>query len=180
MDDWLLTCATFQARYTCEHWVLQWHLKTSVFTWNKGFLRVLNWLVGLEINNNSCTTSHAHIWNEKMGIHKKQVYGTYSESKCGKGNIDPIHTCIPTILWNRWLLDCKESMSCQCRIQNEIPIYRILRLHMWWALWNIYKHQIVIILMVTDVTQEDVINYSGTWDLIMEVWEACLWIPNIF
>jgi len=26
-------------------------------------------------------------------------------------------------------LDCKESISCQCGIQNEIPIYRILRLH---------------------------------------------------
>ncbi len=34
--------------------------------------------------------------------------------------------------------------------------------------------------MVTNVTQEDVINYGGTWDLITDIWEACLRIPNIF
>jgi hypothetical protein len=54
----------------------------------------------------------------------------YCENECRKNNIEPTHTCIPTILWNRWLLDCKESMPCQCGIQNEIPIYRIFKLHM--------------------------------------------------
>jgi hypothetical protein len=33
-----------------------------------------------------------------------------------------------------------------------------------WATWgHICKHQIMIILMVNDVTQEDVIEYCGTW-----------------
>ncbi len=33
-----------------------------------------------------------------------------------------------------------------------------------WALRrNPYKHKIIIIFMVTDVTQEDVIDYCGTW-----------------
>jgi hypothetical protein len=33
-----------------------------------------------------------------------------------------------------------------------------------WAMWgHLCKHQIMIILMVTNVTQEDVIEYCGTW-----------------
>jgi hypothetical protein len=44
-------------------------------------------------------TLHAHIRNEKEGVHKKQGCQTYYENKCGKGNnIDPTHACIPTIL----------------------------------------------------------------------------------
>ncbi len=51
---------------------------------------MLNWLVGLEIDNNNYMTLHAHIWNEKK-VHKKEGCGTYCENKSGKGNVDPIH-----------------------------------------------------------------------------------------
>ncbi len=68
---------------------------------------------------------------KKREFIKKQGHGMYCENKCGEGKIDPTHTCIPIILWIRWLLDYNESTPCQCGIQNEIPIYKIFKLHMW-------------------------------------------------
>jgi len=57
-------------------------------------------------------TLHAHIWNEQEGVHKKQGCGMSCENECKKGNINPSHARIPTIDWNKWLSDRKESMSC--------------------------------------------------------------------
>jgi hypothetical protein len=68
---------------------------------------------------------------KKKRVHKKQGYGMYCENKCGESNIELINACISTILWNKWVLDCKESTSCQCGIKNEILVYVIFKLHMW-------------------------------------------------
>jgi hypothetical protein len=37
-----------------------------------------------------------HTFEMEKKVHKKEGCGTYCENKCGKKNVDPIHTCIPT------------------------------------------------------------------------------------
>jgi len=55
-----LTSAIFKLGHTSINWVLPWGIENLVLFENKRTLRLTNWLVSVEINNNVCKTLHAH------------------------------------------------------------------------------------------------------------------------
>ncbi len=116
------------------------------------------------INNSHCTPLHAHIRNEKKRFHKKQGYGGHYYTKCGKTTFIPLtHVYQPTLesdgAWGIWS-QCLPNVI----YAVKFPFIEIFCCTCEWALQgNMCKHQIVVILTCTNIFQEDIIHYCGTW-----------------
>jgi hypothetical protein len=52
--------ATFKLKHTHINWVLPWGIELLVFFGNKRVSRSADWLVNVEIQNNSWKTLYAH------------------------------------------------------------------------------------------------------------------------
>ncbi len=71
VDGAALMSATFKPKHTNINWASTWGIEMLVFFGNKRVSRSTDWLVNVEIHNNSYKTLYAHGWNEEMRVYKK-------------------------------------------------------------------------------------------------------------
>ncbi len=135
------------------------------------------------INNNHCMPPlHAHIIIEKKGFIKNKCMEAIITRKVEKVALIPLtHVYQPT-LENDGAWGVRSQCLPNVIYMVKFPFTKIFCWTCEWALRrNMCKHQIVVILTGTDISQEDIIHYyEHGMDHIVEGWVTCLRTHDIF
>jgi hypothetical protein len=125
--------------------------------------RRIDWLVWRLITTIACHCMHT-LEMKKKGFIKNKVMEAIITWNVENAAIIPLTHVYQTTLesdgaWGVWN-QCLPNVI----YVVKFPFTIIFCCTCEWALWkNMCKHQIVVILTCTDISQEDIIHYYGTW-----------------
>ncbi len=101
---------------------------------------------------------------KKRGFIKNKVVEQLAKASVDKvALIPPTHMIKPSMeSYSTWIVRNQHYSHVSYKVMHPFTEYASCTCE-WAMSGNLCKHQIMIILMVTNVTQEDVIEYCGTW-----------------